>query len=329
MSESTSVETRAIEAYHDWKKVGSEATATSYNRHIRRFQDYLNEHTDVGLFDCHSGHTEQFYQYLKDEGGYAPSTIRVSHAALGDFYDAIDTFGGQRGFPDVSVDEDPTEHTSPERLDGMHTSSKKDAEGGDRPLDVDEIGELVDNVPEPTLRNELIVRLLYQTGVRVSELSRIKLEHIDRDRRRISIYGVKTDEQRKVWYQPSLDTLLSLWIDGDRQAVFHAEGSSYLFPTTRAEHISEKTINQVVREAAESAGIQEVVYEDRGGNPVHRVTAHTLRKSFGVHFINDGGDISFLMELLGHNDIETTKENYLKYSEKDLEQSVRQYGPSL
>jgi integrase/recombinase XerD len=197
-------------------------------------------------------------------------------------------------------------------------------------LDSDEVRALIDNVPQDKpVRNELIARLLYQTGVRRSELVNIKLRDIDREDRRITIYGKKTDDVRKVWYQPSLDNLLSLWIDADRNGVYYAEESDYLFPSRRSEQLSAQTVTDVITEAAENAGIQEEVYENRSGQTIRRVGPHTLRKTFGVHFINDGGDISFLMELLGHEDIETTKENYLQYADADLRQSVQRHGPTV
>lgn len=340
MSESATKAERTIEAHHSYKETQNSDTAREYRRHIRRFRDYLAEHTDTTLWDAHSGHAEDYYVWMKDTKGYSPSSVRVAHAALSDFYDQVDKFGedGRRGFPQVTFDQDPTEYATPERIDGMHTSSKKDVEGGDKPLTRDEVADLIENVPAPTVRNQLMCKLLYQTGMRRSELVRVKISHIDRERRHIAVYGKKTEDPRDVWYQPSLDSLLSMWIEGDRNAVFHAEDSPYLFPTRRQERMDEQTVTDVVTTAAENAGLQEVVYRGKPpegeveadqGRAIHRVGAHTLRKSFGVHFINDGGDISFLADILGHDDIETTKENYLKYSTKDLENSVRRHGPSI
>ncbi|WP_251343406.1 tyrosine-type recombinase/integrase [Haloplanus halophilus] len=331
MTEQVSVVEQAIDAHHSYKAAGNTDTAREYRRHIRRFVQYLEEETDVGIEDCHSGHVEDFYQHMLNEQGYAPSSIRVAHAAISDLYSTIEKFGenGRRGFPQMDVGDDPTEHATPERIDGMFSDSKKEVEGGEKPLEIHEVRRLVNHVPAPTVRNELIVRLLYQTGIRRSELVRIKISHIDRDSRKIAIYGKKTDESRTVWYHGTLDSLLSMWLEADRNEVFYAEESEYLFPTRRQVRMDEQTVTDVVTTAAENAGLQETVYENRGGQKVKRVGAHTLRKSFGVHFINDGGDISLLADLLGHDDIETTKENYLKYSDTDLQKSVRRHGPHI
>lgn len=339
MSQTTKAE-RAIDSHYQYKEKQSASTAREYRRHVRRFCDYLADYTEATLWDCHSGHAEDFYQWMLNTKQYAPSSVRVAHASLGDFYSTLETFGtdGRRGFPEVSVSQDPTEHATPERLDGMYSQSKKDKRNGDKPLSREEVAELIENVPTPTVRNELICRMLYQTGMRRSELVRIRLDDIDRNNRHIAVYGKKTEDPRNAWHRPSLDSLLSLWIEGDRNAVFHAEDSDYLFPTRRQERMDEQTVTDVVTTAAENANLQETVYETKRPSnakdghktpEVRRVGAHTLRKSFGVHFINDGGDISFLADLLGHDDIETTKENYLKYSTKDLQNSVRRHGPSI
>jgi integrase/recombinase XerD len=321
MSESV---TQAVEAYERFKKRGSQSTAREYLRHINRFIEI----SDKPIFECHGGDLEDHYEWMLNDG-YAPSSVRVAHAALGDFFNTVDERGGTRGFPEISF-EDPTENATPERLDGMHTSAKKRVEGGNEPLGRDEVRDLIENVPQDKpIRNKLIVRLLYQTGIRRSELVNIELDHIHHNERRIDIYAEKTEEQRKVWYKPTLDDLLSLWIEADRNAIYYADESDFLFPSRRSEQMSPQTVTDIVTQAAENAGIQEPVYENHGGQTIRRVGPHTLRKTFGVHFINNGGDISFLMELLGHEDIETTKENYLQYADADLRKSVRQHGPSL
>lgn len=340
MSDGHSVADQAIEAHYDYKKVSSSNTAREYRRHIRRFRDYLAEHTEATLWDCHSGHADRYYSWMLNEEGYAPSSVRVAHAAVMSFYEEIENFGekGLRAFPQVTFEQDPTENTSPNRLDGMHSSSKKRVEGGDKPLNPDEVKKLIENVPSPTVRNTLICRLLYQTGMRRSELVRVKLDHIDRDARKISVYGKKGDKDREVWYQPSLDDWLNLWIDGDRNSVLTADESDYLFCTLKSERMDEQVVTDVVTTAAENAEVQEVVYEtkqpenakDGHKTPVvKRVGAHTLRKSFGVHFLNNGGDVSYLQDLLGHEQVETTIDHYLEYSDKELGDSVRRHGPTV
>lgn len=321
----------AIEAHYQYKQTSSKNTAREYRRHVRQFSEYLSNNTEATLWDCHSGHAAEFYGWMLNDEGYAPSSIRVAHAAIGDFYKQVEIFGeeGRRGFPQITFEQDPTEHSSPERLDGMFSSSKKEVEGGDKPLSQDEVKLLVENVPAPTIRNTLIIRLLYQTGMRRSELIRLKLNHINQTNREITVYGKKVDSPRKVWYQETLDRWLNLWINGDRNSVLTSDESDYLFCTLKSERMDGQVVTDVVTKAAEEAGIQEPVYENRAGQNINRIGAHTLRKSFGVHFLNDGGDVSFLKDLLGHEELDTTVDHYLKYSDKELENSVRRHGPSL
>jgi integrase/recombinase XerD len=85
---------------------------------------------------------------------------------------------------------------------------------------------LVENVPTPTLRNELVIRLLWQTGVQKSELVEIELENIDRDEWSIKVWSNKTREWRTVLYQTSLDFLMEQWLDGGHRDSYVPAGDS-------------------------------------------------------------------------------------------------------
>jgi integrase/recombinase XerD len=330
---------QSISAYRRYKETQSESTAREYCRYINYFIEYLNKETDTDPWNCDSGHIEGYFEKMLQDG-YAPSSVRIANAGISDFYEQITNYGrdGRRGFPKVSIDRDPSDDATPERINGMEKESKKEIKDGDRPLNSEEVAELINSVSAPTVRNKLICKILYQTGIRRSELERIKLADIDFEERKIHITDVKTGGTRKVWYQPNLSSLLEMWVEADRPAVFYAEESEYLFPTRRGVRMKEQTVSDIVSQAAENADLQEDIYktkrpttakEDDKTPTIKRVTAHTLRKSFGVHFINSGGDISLLSDLLGHESIETTKESYLKYSDEDLKKSARQHGPSV
>jgi site-specific recombinase XerD len=79
-----------------------------------------------------------------------------------------------------------------------------------------------------------------------------------------------------VVYQPDPDTLLRIWIESERNTVLTADESSYLFPTKESEQISGRIITRNVRKAAQDAGLQVELYEDKHGNQKHEATPHTL-----------------------------------------------------
>jgi len=196
----------------------------------------------------------------------------------------------------------------------------------------------VEYAPSPTLRNELIIRLLYDTGCRRGELAQVRLEDIKREDDRIWIEAAKSPKGRWVTYTPSYAGWhLDQWIDsGYRGATYYAreEGSEFLFPTNESEHISGYRINSIVREAAEKAGLQASVgeYAGESDRKVRKVTAHTLRHSHSVQAIRSGIDVRRLAESLGHVsedgevNIETTM-TYLRLAEKEYIEESRKFSP--
>jgi integrase/recombinase XerD len=167
---------------------------------------------------------------------------------------------------------------------------------------------------------------LFQTGVRSKEVRNIRLRDINRDERSITVADAKSEKFRTVYYN-DLEPLLSEWLDlGRRASMRPADDSPYLFLTNRSEQLSQNRPNRIVKEAAENAGIQETIYEDAKGGERYRITTHALRHGFARHCVKSGMDISFLKELMGHENLETTKV-YLNYTDQDKQEEVRKHGP--
>jgi integrase/recombinase XerD len=217
---------------------------------------------------------------------------------------------------EIALDGDPTESLQIGNYAG--TQAKRDAEHESEEdhiyLTRDEVEQLSENVPTKNpLRNELIVRLLFETGVRIGELSRVKLENVDRENGDILVKSSKKrqrTEYRTVHYwSEATERLLTLWLDkGHRAGIYGASDSPYLFPTAKRERVREQAINDVVKQAAESAGLQEEQYEDAAGRTQWKITAHTLRHSCAMHLLNNGATVAHVKKLLGHTDIQTTQQ---------------------
>lgn len=291
----------------------------------------------LSVTDVNPPDVEDYISYLGNQE-YAPVFINNRRWTLNILFDDLE----RRDL----IDENPVEEVDwsryAELLNGTKKAEYVEARGGIYALDRDGIETLVDHISAargPTGRNTLMVLLMYHTGVRAQELADMKLENLDRDERRIGVFSKKLDSDhvranpwRPVWYGPSLEKHMARWLDfGGRDALYPAADSDYLFCSQRSERVSERHINQVVRDAAESAGLQEVMYQDAVGNDRHRITSHTLRHSFAYECMQstDGGgriDLKTLAELMGHQDTQTT-EKYLVFAEKDLRKSRRLYGP--
>jgi integrase/recombinase XerD len=193
-------------------------------------------------------------------------------------------------------------------------------------LSPNEKEQLCEHVPAPQIRNELLIRFLWQTGLREHEVRNVRLQDLDRDERIVNIYSEKVYKDREVGYQPSVDFLMNQWLDsGYRDRFSSASDSEYVFVSRKAEKLTEGRVNDVVKKAAENAGIQDTYDDDAAGNTRHTVTAHALRHSFAVQSLKNGMDVRFLQELMGHADISTT-ERYLKITGREAIEQQRKYG---
>lgn len=325
--ESVAVIEAYMRQYRTAKRKNTDATFSTREDQIRDFAAWV----DKPLTEVTTADIREWITHLHVAEGYAPTTIQTKYEAISRLF--------RRGekLSTVPLDTDPTDDFERKEYDVFDADTKKQLESdGDRihPLTAEEVEALANNVPSPRVRNELLIRLLAQTGIRAHEAGKIKFEHIDFDERTIKIYSDKTEKPRTVAYQPNLSTLMDIWVNGGNREVFSsAEDSHYLFVTRKKGRISNDVVNSVVKKAAENAGIQEVLYVDQRGSKRYRVTAHALRHTFGVHAINPdhgGGSMNlrYLQDVMGHENIETT-EVYLKYVGEEAVRDMQRHGPSF
>jgi Site-specific recombinase XerD len=271
----------------------------------------------------------------RTDDGLAPTSIKVRASAISKFYQDCSKLAER--YDDMpEVPENPYEgldKTDRKLLKG--NTKKKDAlaeSGSDEYpyLEAEKVEELVNNVPAPRLRNELIVKLLFNCGFRRGELANLKLKNIDREDRSVYIPPQKSPDGRSVAYSEDyLGFQLAQWLDhGGRDSMTYAPDSDYLFPSNSAEHISGNNINRIVAKSAESAGLQEVIVNYSDGRDMRKVTAHTLRHSFAMAQISAGVNVRTLQTLLGHSELETTL-IYLQQSTEEAKEESRAFQPGV
>jgi integrase/recombinase XerD len=326
---------RGFHARQTTKK--AERTADRYTQDVRDWAEWLEnpgtksydpnpERPAKGLWEVETADVRMYLRQLLTHGDYAGGTVSMRESSISTFYQESERMAEEPGY-DVPSVENPVEDLDLSGWSALKNGTKKEQElkEGVQYLETDEIDKLAESVPNPTLRNELIVRLLYQTGLRRTELTEIRLQDLDTDARAIKLRASKTHQNRTVYYQSSLDTLLNRWLNVERKALATA-GSEYLFPTSHSEQIDPDHITRMVKQAAETAGLQSHVHTDAAGNDRGKVTAHVLRHSFAVQSIKNGMDTRRLQKLMGHSKIETT-ERYLQFANDDLQDAARKFGP--
>jgi integrase/recombinase XerD len=148
-------------------------------------------------------------------------------------------------------------------------------------------------------RELLLLQLLFETGIRVGEITRLKIEDFDLEKQTISILDSKNNTSRIVYFgQRLLKTFIqynqdykSLFSD----TLFNRQFHPFIPMTSRG-------VSWVLNALAKRVGLKK------------RLTPHTLRHTFAVHYLNAGGTIYQLRKLLGHKYIQTTL-YYLEYAQ--------------
>lgn len=149
--------------------------------------------------------------------------------------------------------------------------------------EVDQLLRASDN-----LKHTAILYALYSGGLRLGELLGLQLKDIHWDRNQIMIRGGKGKKDRSVMLSQTLKDVLRQYFDQYQPRLWLFEGQGGNRP------YSDKSVQQIVKRNASKAGIQK------------RVTPHVLRHCFATHLLDNGTDVRFIQELLGHKDIKTT-----------------------
>jgi integrase/recombinase XerD len=280
------------------------------------------EENDVDLIDARPLDIEPFF-FERAEDGYAAQTLKSRYDSVQLFYKYLDE---KRDVIEESPFEDMDRNDYRRFMRG--TEKEKQTHEEISYLTPEQVKQLAENVPNPRLRNELLIKLAFQTGLREGELASIRLEDIDRDERSIKIFAEKTHNNRTVYYQPSLDMLLQQWIDGGyRLSHNRAPESPYLFVSDYTPKLEKQRVNKIVKEAAddEHADIQEVMYTDKAGNERLKITSHALRHGHAVESLKSGIDVRTVQKHLGHADVSMTMK-YLRLVDDDVQKSYQQFG---
>lgn len=159
------------------------------------------------------------------------------------------------------------------------------------------------------LRTTCIIEILYATGMRVSELTTLRVSDLRLQRRILNVLG-KGDKQRIVPITVRTANIIKEWKE------YVPESSDYLFPSYgMSGHITRDSINKLLADISLETNI------DR-----KRLTPHKLRHAFATHIMNRGADIRVVQELLGHSSISTT-EIYTHILESRMVESLKNSHP--
>jgi site-specific recombinase XerD len=138
------------------------------------------------------------------------------------------------------------------------------------------------------LKHKAILMTIYSGGLRISEVVNLKIKDIDSKRMQIRVEQAKGKKDRyTILGKKTLEVL--------RKYIVEFKPDVWLFEGAKGEQYSPKSIQMILKNAVEKAGIKK------------RVTVHTLRHSFATHLLEAGTDLRYIQELLGHSSSKTTE----------------------
>lgn len=144
------------------------------------------------------------------------------------------------------------------------------------------------------LRDRAMLELLYATGMRISELTSLDLEDLDLEEGEVRVMG-KGGKERVVPLGSQASESLAKYLRFGRSRLLRGRSQRGVFLNMKGGRLSRSGAWRIIKEYAGRVGLEE------------RLTPHTLRHSFATHLLENGADLRYIQELLGHSSISTTQ----------------------
>ncbi|WP_313004559.1 site-specific tyrosine recombinase XerD [Chryseobacterium gleum] len=163
-------------------------------------------------------------------------------------------------------------------------------------------------------RNQCIIEVLYGCGLRVSELIDLKISNINFKEQYIKVHG-KGNKTRFVPLADYTADLLDSYIKEIRsKGKINKKYEDTLFLNSRGTSMSRVIVFLIIKELTDKAGVNK------------KISPHTFRHSFATHLLQNGADLRYIQEMLGHSSI-TTTEIYTHLKTEELRDVILSYHP--
>ena len=180
--------------------------------------------------------------------------------------------------------------------------------------EIDKIIAAIDLSAAHGERNRAIIELLYGCGLRVSELTEIKISDLFFDEDFIRVLG-KGNKQRLIPIAAYTQKIINIYKDQVRvHQKIQPKFSDHLFLNNRGGKLTRVMIFTIIKKYVELAGIKK------------NISPHTFRHSFATHLLENGADLRSIQLMLGHESI-TTTEIYMHIDKKFLRENIEKFHP--
>jgi len=184
-------------------------------------------------------------------------------------------------------------------------------------LSEDDINKIIDCIDISTdigKRNQCILEVLYGCGLRVSELVDLKISNINFKEDFIIVEG-KGEKTRLVPLAKSTAEFIKDYIQTVRnKSKINKKHEDTLFLNSRGTNMSRVIVFIIIKELTQKAGISK------------SISPHTFRHSFATHLLQNGADLRFIQEMLGHSSI-TTTQIYTRLKTEELREVILNFHP--
>ena len=267
---------------------------------LKRFDTYLERNGITDVREITAGQIEAFFLELSNQG-LSSSTCSAARSVVSDSMYYLFT-------RDVIL-VNPFERTE------IRITEKA---GIKVILPVETMCFFLDSIETRTgygLRDRCIFELMYSTGMRIGEVTRLDVNHIDMSQDEIFIEESKGNKDRIVPLGSVCKILVRRWIEKARSwFLFHGD-RDFLFPGRKGRRISESLIRSRLQHYVKQTGLT-----------IEGVTPHSFRHSCANHLLENGADIRYVQELLGHESLETTA-HYTSEAVKGIKKIHKTYHP--
>lgn len=271
-------------------------TLDAYMRDVDKLFRYLAVE-QVDVLDVKLEDLEHFAAFISDLG-IGPRSLARILSGVRQFYRFL--------FIDGYLEVDPTELLeSPKQPDHLPEVLST--------AEVDLLEQAIDLSKWEGHRNRAIIEVLFSCGLRVSELTNLKLSNLYIEEQYIRVMG-KGSKERLVPISPRALDELNYWF-ADRNVMKIKPGEEdYVFLNRRGQHLTRTMILIMIKRYAVEAGIKKTI------------SPHTLRHSFATSLLEGGADLRAIQAMLGHESIGTT-EIYTHIDTSTLRQEILEHHP--
>lgn len=283
-------------AYLSLERGMSTNTRQAYISDVCHLAEYLEENGKA-MIDTEEEDLHGFLCTLRDLGIGARSQARII-SGIRCYFRFLKLSG--------IVEKNPTDLLESPRL-GKHLPEVLSTE------EIDRMIEMIPDDKDESLRNHAIIETLYGSGLRVSELTDIRLSRLNIEEGCLIVEG-KGSKQRIVPVSPVSSELIQEYLPQRASLKIKPDSSDILFLNRRGAKMTRVMVFYIIRDLAAAAGI------------VKTVSPHTLRHSFATHLLEGGASLRVIQELLGHESLETT-EIYVHLDRTRLRRELLDHHP--